>query len=40
MSKSKTKVEKTTPKAIEKKAVKKASDKAKVVNPAKGTPHI
>lgn len=38
MSKSKTKVEKTTPKAIEKKAVKKAPDKAKVVNPAKGTP--
>lgn len=37
MSKSKTKVEKTTPKAIEKKAVKKAPDKAKVVNPAKGT---
>lgn len=38
MSKSKTKVEKTTPKAIEKKVVKKAPDKAKVVNPAKGTP--
>lgn len=38
MSKSKTKVEKTTPKAIEKKAVKKAPDKTKVVNPAKGTP--
>nr|DAM88378.1 MAG TPA: hypothetical protein [Caudoviricetes sp.] len=44
MSKSKktvktdTKVEKTTSKAIEKKAVKKAPEKAKVVNPAKGTP--
>lgn len=38
MSKSKTKVEKATPKAIEKKAVKKAPDKAKVVNPAKETP--
>ena len=38
MSKSKTKVEKTTPKAVEKKSVKKAPDKAKVVNPAKGTP--
>ena len=38
MSKSKTKVEKTTPKAIEKKAVNKAPDKAKVVNPTKGTP--
>lgn len=36
--KTETKVEKTTSKAIEKKAVKKAPDKAKVVNPAKGTP--